>query len=155
MPKPASTRPVKIAFVCVGNSCRSQMAEAFAKQIGAGHVLAWSAGSRPLGEIIEETETVLEEKGISLEGHWSKSLKDIPVAEMDAVVGMGCEVVCPVPVGFKGRVIEWNIPDPYGESLDFFRSVRDSIERQVRALVKEMLEQRKGPASEEQTSSAH
>ena len=57
---------------------------------------------------------------------------------MDIVVGMGCEVVCPVPVGFKGRVIEWNIPDPYGRELSFFRSVRDSIQRQVLALLNDL-----------------
>jgi len=48
---------------------------------------------------------------------------------------MGCEVSCPVPVGFKGRVIEWNIPDPYGHDLDFFRSVRDLVEQHVRSLL--------------------
>jgi len=54
---------------------------------------------------------------------------------MDIVVGMGCEVVCPVPVGFKGRVIEWNIPDPYGGEIESYRNVRDLIERQVAALL--------------------
>jgi hypothetical protein len=56
------------------------------------------------------------------------------------VVGMGCEVACPVPVGFKGRVIEWNIPDPFNRGMDFFRGVRDLIARQVQALLDEMLE---------------
>jgi arsenate reductase len=106
MSQAADRRPIKVLFVCVGNSCRSQMAEALANHCGKGRVRAWSAGSRPLGEIIPQTYEVLEEKGISLEGHSSKGLNDIPVAEMDVVVGMGCEVACPVPVGFKGRVIE-------------------------------------------------
>ncbi len=128
------------------------MAEAFANKLGEGRARAWSAGSHPLGEIIEETETVLEEKGISLDGHWSKSLKDVAVAEMDIVVGMGCEVVCPVPAGFKGRVIEWNIPDPYGRDLKYFRSVRDRIERQVRALLSELQEQKKRPNDEDTAS---
>ncbi len=57
---------------------------------------------------------------------------------MDVVVGMGCEVVCPVPAGFKGRVIEWNIPDPYGRGMDSFRGVRDLIERQVRSLLDDL-----------------
>ena len=86
-----------------------------------------------------ETFDVLEEKGISLDGHSSKSLNDVPVSDMDVVVGMGCEVVCPVPAGFKGRVIEWNIPDPYGRGLDNFRAVRDLIERQVRSLLNDMI----------------
>jgi arsenate reductase (thioredoxin) len=143
---------LKILFVCVGNSCRSQMAEAYAKKLSAGRAHAWSAGSHPLGEIVPETSAVLAEKGISLEGHWSKSLKDVPVAEMDAVVGMGCEVVCPVPEGFKGRVIEWNIPDPFGHEMAYFRSVRDRVARQVQSLLEELLEQRKGAPADDPSS---
>jgi arsenate reductase len=138
MGDPKKQRPLNILFVCVGNSCRSQMAEALANQLGNGRVKAWSAGSSPLGRIVPETFDVLEEKGISLEGHWSKSLRDVPVDEMDLVVGMGCEVSCPVPVGFRGRVIEWNIPDPFGRGLESFRGVRDVIERQVRALLNDL-----------------
>jgi len=126
---------MNVLFVCIGNSCRSQMAEAIAKHLGKGKVRAWSAGSHPLGMILPATESVLNEKGIGLDGHWSKGLKDVPVEDMDIVVGMGCEVVCPVPPNFKGRVIEWNIPDPYGGDLKSFRAVRDLIERQVTALL--------------------
>lgn len=129
------TKPVQILFVCVGNSCRSQMAEALARHWGGDRVRAFSAGSHPLGSIVPETFTVLGERGISPDGQWSKGLKDVPVEEMDAVVGMGCEVVCPVPIGFKGRVIEWSIPDPYARDLDFYRQVRDIIEEQVKALL--------------------
>ncbi len=114
------------------------MAEAFANKLGAGRVRAWSAGSAPLGRIIPETHEVLKEKGITLEGHRSKGLAEVPLDDMDAVVGMGCEVVCPVPAGFKGRVVDWNIPDPYGHDLDFFRRVRDLIEQQVAALLEEI-----------------
>jgi arsenate reductase (thioredoxin) len=136
-PSPTSNLS-KILFVCVGNSCRSQMAEAFANHFGAGRVRAWSAGSHPLGMIVPGTYEVMREKGIALDGQWSKRLADVPVAEMDVVVGMGCEVACPVPVGFKGRVIEWNIPDPFGGDLDYYRSARDLIESQVRALLDEI-----------------
>jgi arsenate reductase len=131
-------RPLQILFVCVGNSCRSQMAEALANHWGEGRVCAWSAGSRPAGWIAPGTEEVLQEKGISLAGHRSKGLEEVPTAEMDVVVGMGCEVVCPVPAGFKGKVVEWNIPDPYGRSLDLYRDVRDLIETQVKALLESM-----------------
>ena len=132
-------RSINLLFVCVGNSCRSQMAEALANHLGQGRARAWSAGSHPLGEIVPLTFDVLKEKGISLDGQWSKGLNDVPVAEMDIVVGMGCEVVCPVPVGFKGRVIEWNIPDPYGREIESYRSVRDLIERQVRSLLSDLI----------------
>jgi arsenate reductase len=148
MKEASRSEPLKILFVCVGNSCRSQMAEAYAKKLGGERVKAWSAGSAPYGEIVPETATVLAEKGISLDGHWSKHLKDVPVAEMNVVVGMGCEVACPVPAGFKGRVIEWNIPDPFNRDLDFFRGVRDLIARQVRALLGDMSESQQSSPDE-------
>ena len=136
---PTSSRPLKILFVCIGNSCRSQMAEAWANQFGNGKVQASSAGSHPLGEITADTYTVMREKGVSLDGQWSKGLRDVPVAEMDVVVGMGCDVACPVPAGFKGRLVEWNIPDPYARGIDAFRNARDLIERQVQALLADMI----------------
>jgi arsenate reductase len=111
------------------------MAEALANHLGRGQVHAWSAGSRPLGLILPETHEVLSEKGISLDGQRSKGIWEIPVGDMDYVVSMGCEVSCPVPVGFKGKLIEWNIPDPYSHDLEFFRTVRDLIEAQVRTLL--------------------
>ncbi len=111
------------------------MAEAVANHLGQGRIRAWSAGSNPAGWIAPGTREVLQEKGILLDGHWSKGLADVPLSQMDIVVGMGCEVSCPVPVGFKGRVIEWSIPDPFGRSLDFFRDVRDLIEAEVKALL--------------------
>jgi protein-tyrosine-phosphatase len=131
--------PVKILFVCIGNSCRSQMAEAWANHYGKGRVQAFSAGSHPFGSIVEDTYTVMSEKGISLDGHCSKGLRDVAAAEMDVVVGMGCEIECPVPVGFKGRVVGWEIPDPYGRGTESFRNVRDMIERQVLALLADLI----------------
>ena len=128
-------RPLQILFVCFGNACRSQIAEALARQLGGEKIQAYSAGSHPLGTILPETFEVMTEKGISLEGQRSKALSEVPVGDMDVVVGMGCDVACPVPAGFKGRLIEWNIPDPYSQDLEYFRGVRDLIERQVRALL--------------------
>lgn len=129
------------------------MAEALANHLGGGKVRAWSAGSHPLGEITPETYEVMREKGISLEGQWSKGLRDVPIDQMDVVVGMGCEVVCPVPSGFKGRMIEWNIPDPYSRDLVFSRTVRDLIERQVAALLSDLDESRAaGTSSAEKAS---
>ena len=120
------------------------MAEAIANQLGQGRIRAWSAGSNPAGWIAPGTQQVLQEKGILLDGHWSKGMADVPVSQMDIVVGMGCEVVCPVPAGFKGRVIEWSIPDPFGHPLDFFRDVRDQIEAEVKVLLESL-----APASQE------
>ncbi len=125
------------------------MAEALANRLGQGRVRAWSAGSHPLGMILPDTYEVLIEKGIGLDGHWSKSLRDVPVAEMDIVVEMGCEVACPVSADYKGQLIEWEIPDPYGRGLGFFRRVRDLIERQVTALLDDLDQRRsKEPSGE-------
>jgi len=136
---PSNFHPVKVLFVCIGNACRSQMAEAWANHFGKGRVEAHSAGMYPFGSIAEDTYTVMSEKGISLDGQCSKGLRDVPVAEMEVVVGMGCEVECPVPEGFKGRIVEWEIPDPYGRDIGSFRNVRDMIERQVLALLADLI----------------
>ncbi|MGA9059285.1 MAG: arsenate reductase ArsC [Terriglobia bacterium] len=129
---------LKVLFVCYGNSCRSQMAEALVNHRGAGKVRAFSAGSRPLGVISQGTHEVLREKGITLDGHWSKGLGDVPISEMDVVVEMGYGVTCPVPTDFKGRLIQWHIPDPYGLDWDHFRDVRDLIENDVRTLLADL-----------------
>jgi arsenate reductase (thioredoxin) len=140
--------PANLLFVCVGNSCRSQMAEAFANQMGNGHFRVWSAGSMPLGEIIPPTFQVMREKGLTLEGQWSKGLRDVPLDKMDVVVGMGCEVHCPLPAGFKGIMVGWNIPDPYSRGLDYFRSIRDLIERQVKSLLRDLDDRRRESIAE-------
>ena len=132
------TQSLKVLFVCVGNACRSQMAEAVAKHLGQGRIRAWSAGSHPAGWIAPGTQEVLQEKGIPLDGHWSKGLADVPVSQMDIVVEMGYDVSCPVPAGFKGRVVQWSIPDPFSHPLDFFRDVRDLIEGEVKALLESL-----------------
>ena len=134
-PKPR----VKILFICVGNACRSPMAEGWAKYHGKGKVVAFSAGTFPYGSIIEDAYTVMKEKGISLEGQRSKGLRDLAVAEMDIVVRMGHEVQCTLPAGFKGRVVDWDIPDPTGHGVDTFRDIRDLIEEEVLSLLADVL----------------
>jgi protein-tyrosine-phosphatase len=111
------------------------MAEAWAKHLGKGRVHAYSAGSCAYGQIIGDTHTVMKEKGISLECQRSKGLRDLALAEMDIVVRMGHEVEVTLPAGFKGRVLDWDIPDPYGQGLEIFRDVRDLIEEEVRLLI--------------------
>jgi len=129
---------LKILFVCYGNSCRSQMAEALANRLGDGKVQAFSAGTRPLGVISQDTRAVLRELGITLDEHWSKGLRDVPISEMDVVVEMGFAVKCPLPPDFKGRLIEWHIPDPFLLGRDHFRDVRDLIESEVRRLLADL-----------------
>ena len=131
--------PLKILFVCVGNACRSQMAEAWANHFGKGKVQASSAGSHPFGSIVKDTYAVMDEKGLSLDGQCSKGLRDVAVAEMDVVVNMGREIEFPLPEAFNGCVLEWNIPDPFARGMESFRNVRDVIERLVFGLLADLL----------------
>jgi protein-tyrosine-phosphatase/GNAT superfamily N-acetyltransferase len=136
---PLSDSVKHILFVCIGNTCRSPMAEAFANHLGEGRVCAWSAGLFAVGWIAPETYAVMAEKGLSLEGQWSKDLEEMPVAAMDVVVDMtGDESACPVPDGFKGRVVKWRIPDAFTRDLECNRTTRDLIEAHVRALLAEI-----------------
>jgi protein-tyrosine-phosphatase len=123
----------KILFVCIGNACRSQMAEGFFRQLAKGEVQVFSAGSHPAGFVAPQAVAVMKEKGIDISGHHSKSVKEIGEKSFDLLVTMGCGDDCPwVPA--KQRV-DWVIPDPIGESDEFFRGVRDEIEAKVRELL--------------------
>jgi len=125
----------KVLFVCVENSCRSQMAEGFARALGAGVLEPWSAGSRASGKINETAIAVMAEKGIDLKAQRSKSLGELPATGWDYVITMGCGDACPfVPARAKR---DWAIPDPKNLPLDEFRKVRDLIEAKVRELIDE------------------
>jgi arsenate reductase len=123
----------RVLFVCVENSNRSQMAEAFARLHGAGEVEAHSAGSRPSGLINPKAIAAMKELGYDLTRHESKSLDQLPDVEYDVAVTMGCGDACPM-VRAKRRE-EWNIPDPRDLPPEQFRSVRDQIGRKVQELV--------------------
>jgi len=127
---------IKIVFVCVENARRSQMAEGFANAFGQGKLEVYSAGSRPSEQIDPLVIEVMKEKGIDLSGKRPKGLNDIPPIEMDYLITMGCEETCPAIPAKK--IIEWEIPDPKGKSIDVFREVRDLIENKVRTLLKEI-----------------
>ncbi len=102
--------PKRVLFVCVENSCRSQIAEAFAQMHGANKVEAYSAGSRPSGQVNPNAITFMKELGYDLSRHSSKTLSEIPDIEFDFVATMGCVDECPF-VRTKFRV-DWDIPDP-------------------------------------------
>ena len=126
----------RVLFVCVENSCRSQMAEGFARKLGADVLEAVSAGSRPSGKINETAVVVMREKGVELAAQESKGLKDLPPGKWDYVITMGCGDACPV-VASRQRV-DWGIPDPKAMPLPQFREVRDKIESKVRDLIAEI-----------------
>jgi arsenate reductase (thioredoxin) len=127
----------RLLFVCVENSNRSQMAEAFARMHGGEHIEAFSAGSRPSGRINPRAVESMREVGYDLTRHQSKSLSDIPDIEYDVVATMGCGDACPF-VRARHRE-DWQIPDPREMPADEFRKVRDLIERKVRAVLATLL----------------
>lgn len=122
----------KLLFVCVENSCRSQMAEAFARIYGGEAVEAFSAGSRPSGNVNPEAIESMREVGYDLSSHESKSLDDLPDVEWDFVATMGCGDECPF-VRARHRE-DWQIPDPKNMTPEEFRKVRDGIGLKVRKL---------------------
>lgn len=124
----------KILFVCVENSNRSQMSQAFAKIIGGEDVEAYSAGSKPSGIINPKAIAAMKELGYDLSTHQSKSLEEVKqYAPFDAVVTMGCGDACPwMPAK---TFIDWQIPDPRGMNEEDFRKIRDLISEKVRELL--------------------
>jgi protein-tyrosine-phosphatase len=123
----------RLLFVCVENSCRSQIAEAFARIHGGDNVDVFSAGSRPSGVVNPKAIETMREIGYDLTTHTSKSLNDIPQITYDIVATMGCGDQCPF-IRAKQRE-EWQILDPKDLPPDEFRAVRDEIERQVIAVL--------------------
>jgi arsenate reductase (thioredoxin) len=126
----------RLLFVCVGNSNRSQMAEAFARIHGGENVEAYSAGSQPSGEVNPKAIAAMREVGYDLSKHKSKSLDDIPQVEYDFVATIGCGDACPF-VRAKRRE-DWQIPDPKTLLPADFNDVRDLIEQKVRDVLSTM-----------------
>ena len=130
-PSVSNVKPV--LFVCVENSNRSQMAEAFARIHGHGRFEAYSAGSQPSGRINPAAIQSMAELGYDLSTHRSQSLDAIPRFEFAAVVTMGCGDSCPAVTA--GRREDWEIPDPKSMPPEQFREIRDHIETRVRDLL--------------------
>lgn len=129
----------RILFVCVENSNRSQMAEAFARiharELGL-EIEAMSAGSKPSGSVNPKAVESMAELGYDLAAHRSKSLKDVEGLEFDTVVTMGCGDACPFVKA--RRRIDWRIPDPRNMPPEEFRAVRDLLSNEVRRLLQSL-----------------
>jgi len=123
----------KLLFVCVENSCRSQMAEAFARRLGGDAVEAHSAGSRPSGVVNPKAIASLAAVGYDLATHASKSLEEIPPGPYAAAISMGCGDACPnVPAGLRE---DWALSDPKHMAPPEFDEVRDTIRDRVADLL--------------------
>ena len=128
--------PVRVLFVCIENSNRSQMAEAFAHMLGGAAVEAYSAGSRPSGVINPRAIDALSELGYDLTQHDSKSLDDLPDVDFDFVATMGCGDECPF-VRAKKRE-DWDLPDPKHMNPEEYRQVRDEIKHRVQSVLTDL-----------------
>ena len=139
-PKPpvarSATAKKRILFVCVGNACRSQMAEAFARAYGSDILIVQSAGLAPAGSIPPLTRQTLTEKNIPMEGQFPKGLESFSGELFEVVVNLSGE---PLPAAMgTARVVEWNVRDPIGESERVYRAVAAQIEGLVMRLILEL-----------------
>jgi arsenate reductase (thioredoxin) len=128
----------KTAFVCTGNSCRSQIAEGWAKYLGSDVLEVYSAGTHPAEKVNENAIEVMKEVCIDISDQYPKTLDDIPF-DMDILIKMGCGVVCPfVPNKYEE---DWGLEDPTGKPINEFRKTRDIIRVKVVELIEKAKKQ--------------
>lgn len=127
---------VKVAFVCIHNSCRSQMAEGWAKHLGSDVIEAYSAGTEDYPEVKPDAVKVMEQAGVSMKDHHPKLLEAIP--PVDVVITMGCGVECPyLPSRHRE---DWGLEDPSGKPFEEFIKTRELIKEKVLDLIKRIEE---------------
>jgi len=139
---PQSHPNKRVLFVCIGNSCRSQMAEAFARQYGSDVLIAASAGLFPAFAVAHDTLRAMAEKNLDLRDHFPKGLRHLGRSTFDIVVNMSGE---DLPPDVGARVIEWDVPDPVAMDYEEHCEIRDTIERLVMGLVMELRRQERQP----------
>ena len=133
--------PLAILFVCLGNSCRSPMAEAIARHLGGRRVDVRSAGIAPAGFVAGGTLGALEALGYSGEGLWSKGLDDVIVQDLDVMVSLlGEGALDLLPRGTGARREAWTVLDPFGEDDDVYLDVARGLEVKIRTLLSEELD---------------
>ncbi len=128
-----------ILFACIGNSCRSQMAEGIAKHLSEGKIYVHSAGTKPEENITLLAVEVMKEKGIDISHQEPKLITiDMLSASTHFVsMGYGVQEACPVPIGIS-NIEAWDIEDPWGKDIEFFRKTRDIIKKKVEKLLKKL-----------------
>ncbi len=124
--------PTRVLFLCIGNSCRSQMAEGFARTYGSDVITAQSAGLAPAMTISPLTRTVMQEKNIDLGDAFPKSLRMLGQLETDLIINISGHKL---PTKTAVPVEDWEVRDPIGQSEEIYRKVRDEIEQRVMRLI--------------------
>ena len=138
MTSPA-TQKSRVLFICIGNMCRSPIAEGFAREMGSDVVEVWSAGLHPTGVVSEDAILMMEEHGVDISHQRSNGLDEVPLNEMDMVVSMtGIPAVELFPAEFPGRLIDWDVDDPIGRPLAVFRRIGGEIEEKVKDLLEDI-----------------
>lgn len=128
--------PKRVLFVCVGNSCRSQMAEGFARAYADGRAESASAGTAPAASVAPFAVQVMREKGVDISRQRPKPL-DLDIARRaDVVVTLCAEADEACPATLLPRIVSWDIEDPIGKPVEKYREVRDVIEARVRAMLR-------------------
>ena len=134
-----SDKTKTVLFVCVHNSGRSQMAEAFFNKLAVGKARAYSAGTQPADEVNPMVVEAMRETGINISGNKPKALTMDMVEKADRMITMGCgaeaEGVC--PASFI-ETEDWALEDPKGKSLDQVRKIRDEVRKRVASLLAEL-----------------
>jgi protein-tyrosine-phosphatase len=131
-------------FICIGNSCRSQMAEGFARLRYPDLMIASSAGVMPAPIVQPETMQVMAEVGILIEGQKPKPIRDVEWKTADLVVNMSGTGILQMIPGYEGGNLIWPVPDPMGRSLRKYRRTRDQIEDLVDSLARSLRRQLSG-----------
>jgi arsenate reductase (thioredoxin) len=130
----------KVLFLCIGNACRSQMAEAIARHSASDVIEPSSAGLVPFGQIPDTTVTVLLERGFSADGQTSKPLRSEDMSEADIVINMTGRPGATIFTEPATQVEDWDVGDPYGFNLAVYREIRDQIEARVEDLARRLRE---------------
>lgn len=134
----------RVLFVCVGNSCRSQMAEGFARTYGSDVMVAASAGLYPAPSVARLTREVMAAKNIDLNQHFPKSLSEVDFPSYDVVVNLSGYML---PIDTPARVLHWEVDDPIGENKQVYERIAGQVEMLVMQLVLELRKQAAGPTS--------
>lgn len=124
-----------ILFLCVGNSCRSQIAEGYAEHFGEGKVKVKSAGTKPALKLSGKGTRVMAEDEIDISNQFPKGFTDDDLKWADKVILMGCGVECPNVGSISENVEDWGIDDPIDQPIEFYREIRDQIKEKVKDLL--------------------
>lgn len=128
-------KKARVLFVCIGNACRSQMAEGFAKHFGADVMEVQSAGLMPIDAVPAQTQQVMLEKHVPTEGQYPKGVELFRHAEFDLVINMSGTFL---PRNLREKERIWTVSDPYGSTDEAYREVRDEIADRVADLIADL-----------------